>query len=121
MSQLLPLLKKCLSCDPVDGPLMVSALTCVKEVLTMEESKDVTADLISSLYPLWLEIAVASSPAPMAGRIAALECVRKARGNMAAAEVALHKNFTMQKLTLADDKKRLVRVAASNAKNAWCL
>ena len=67
MSQLLPLLKKCLSCDPVDGPLMVSALTCVKEVLAMEEGKDVTADLIASLYPQWLEIAVASSSAPMSG------------------------------------------------------
>ena len=46
---------------------MLSALTCVKEVLAMEEGKDVTADLIASLYPQWLEIAVASSSAPMSG------------------------------------------------------
>ena len=46
---------------------MLSALTCVKEVLAMEEGKDVTANLIASLYPQWLEIAVASSSAPMSG------------------------------------------------------
>ena len=91
------------------------------------------ADLTCSQCSGLLEFLIEHSPefdsnafwwpfrAPMSARISALECVRAAKKVMSDSDIVSNKKETMTMLTLAcDDKKRLVRQAAVNAKNSWC-
>ena len=82
---------------------------------------EVKAGLVASLLPLWLEVATCPD-APMKARMAGLECIRAAKRAVPPVDIVVHKKETLQKLTQAcDDKKRLVRLAAVNAKNTWCM
>ena len=87
----------------------------------LEGGAEVKAGMVASLLPLWLEVATCPE-APMKARIAGLECVKAAKKAVPASDIVVHKKETLQSLTQAcDDKKRLVRLAAVNAKNTWCM
>ena len=55
-------------------------------------------------------------------KIKALECVENSVKCLELKDVVLQRKEVLKKLSISlDDRKRLVRKAASNAKNAWCL
>ena len=118
MAALLPILKNCLGSEN-HPELVLAALASVKDVLE-NDVQSFAQDLIPSLLPLWLEIA-SSNSTPMEVKIKALECIKIA-SKMETKDLMMHKKQVMSHLNVAlDNKKRLVRKAAVEAKNAWCL
>ena len=93
----------------------------------MQQDLKSFAEILLHFLNAWLDLSAktydsVSNGQTMNIRIKALECVEKSVKCLEAKDVVLHRKEVLKKLSISlDDRKRLVRKAASNAKNAWCL
>ena len=93
----------------------------------MQQDAKGFADILPNFLKVWLELGLGDddmvkSETRMKIRIKALNCVELCVQCLEAKDIVILRKEVMKKLTLPlDDRKRLVRKAAVNAKNSWCL
>ena len=93
----------------------------------MQQDLKSFAGILLHFLNAWLDLSAktyngVSNGQTMNIRIKALECVEKSVKCLEPKDIVLHRKEVLKKLSVSlDDRKRLVRKAASNAKNAWCL
>ena len=94
----------------------------------MQQDLKSFADILSNFLNVWLDLGVGSHTnlgkcqTQMSIRIKALACVEESVKCLEPKDVVLQRKGVLKRLSLPlDDRKRLVRKAAVDAKNAWCL
>ena len=94
----------------------------------MQQDAKGFADILPNFLKVWLQLGVGGdddmvkSETRMKIRIKALNCVELCVKCLEAKDIVILRKEVIKKLTLPlDDRKRLVRKAAVNAKNSWCL
>ena len=116
ISELLPLLLKALNEENLN--LKSAALNCLKDLLELEPEK--FGPHLTTFVPLWMKLSQ-DKKEDLKVRIKALECI-KASAKSERTLITLMKKDVVKNLTPAlDDHKRLVRQAASQARNFWCM
>ena len=118
ISNLLPLLLSGLGEQNQDDLLTLASLTCLHDLVDHEPIK--FGSYFSTLLPLWLKIAK-NKEKPIKIRIKALECL-KAATKAETKDILIYKKEVIRDLIpTLDDHKRLVRQAATSARNSWCI
>ena len=116
ISDLLPLLFHGL--EGSDDLLTLASLSCLQDLVEHDPKK--FGSYLSTLLPLWMKIAKDKSKAIQL-RIKALECI-KAATKVETKDLVPYKREVIRELVPAlDDHKRLVRQAATSARNSWCI
>ena len=94
----------------------------------MQQDSKSFAKILPNFLKVWLELGVGGenhavkSQIRMNIRIKALNCVELCVKCLEAKDIVILRKEVMKKLIFPlDDHKRLVRKAAVNAKNSWCL
>ena len=106
--------------------LVLSTLTSLQDM--MQQDSKSFGNILPNFLNVWLDLGAGRySPMPksqvrMNIRIKALGCVEYCVKCLEAKDVMLLRKEVLKKLTIPlDDHKRLVRKAAVDAKNNWCL
>ena len=93
----------------------------------MQQDVKSFADILPNFLNVWLDLgsnkhsATDQKPISMHVRIKALQCIEKSVKCLEAKDVVLERKQVLKKLLIPlDDRKRLVRKAASDARNTWC-
>ena len=93
----------------------------------MQQDLKSFAGILLHFLNAWLDLSTSKYASVSNGqrmniRIKALECVENSVKCLEPKDVVLQRKEVLKKLSISlDDRKRLVRKSASNAKNAWCL
>jgi len=127
MSSFIPLLINVLKCNGENNSdeIILSTLDSLYDLM-QQDLKSFAGIMLHFLNP-WLDLstrtyAIGNNGQTMNIRIKALECVENSVKCLEPKDVVLQRKEVLKKLSISlDDRKRLVRKSASNAKNAWCL
>jgi len=98
--------------------LCLTSLTCLKDLIQHEPTK--FAPFLSTVMPIWLKISKDKNRS-MKTRIKALECIKSATNAETKDLVPMKKDVINGLVPALDDHKRLVRQAATSARNSWSI
>jgi len=118
ISNLLPLLMNGLQEANQDDVLSLASLTCLQDLILHEPNK--FGSYLSTLLPVWLKIAK-NKEKSINLRIKALNCIQTVTKAETQDLVPYKKEVINGLIPALDDHKRLVRQAATSARNSWCL
>ena len=106
--------------------LIFSTLVALDEL--MQQDAKNFAEILPNFLTVWLDLGAGKitcdtdSKINMKIRIKALSCVQNCVNCLEPKDVILLRKEVVKKLSSGiDDHKRLVRKAAANARNSWCL
>jgi len=120
LSSILPLLIQALDqkSSKNEENLCLTSLSCLKDLIQHDPTK--FAPFLSTVMPMWLNISKEKNRS-MKTRIKALECIKSATNAETKDLVLLKKDVINGLVPALDDHKRLVRQAATSARNSWCI
>ena len=94
----------------------------------MQQDMKSFAEILPNFLNVWLDMGSDKNidsnlgPVSMHVKIKALGCVENSVKCLETKDVILERKQVLKKLLIPiDDRKRLVRKAAANARNAWCI